>query len=226
LLHDGGMKALAVAPLLVLVILAGCSAGDGSKVVPEINPPVAYSGFDGEHTFVIPLLASLDGEVEWSVADPSIVDLAVPSATPTTWSELGDSWVVLTTKKAGTTTLTATAGGVSATAEVNVAAYDPAVVWVGWGRYENPHTGEPPDRLACAGCHGRPDGADHSPFRVAGYTDEAILGAIVNGRYENVPGEEPQQLVAPRDHKWTLTDAEAEGIVPYLRTLPPTGFKQ
>jgi hypothetical protein len=73
---------------------------------------------------------------------------------------------------------------------------------------------------------------------MAFHDDEAILLVITEGHYPDLcvddegdpctcdsPGctTEPGYMLELA-HQWDLTEDEADGIVPYLRSLPPRGF--
>jgi hypothetical protein len=111
------------AALLVCAALAGCSSDDGSGDDPDKEDPSIkdtlgftfspiYSAFDGTHTYQVPAL--LDQAVFDTAAvdyiDPATVKWEVDKAFATAeeWNEYPGA-VLLTTKKAGTTNVIATA---------------------------------------------------------------------------------------------------------------------
>jgi hypothetical protein len=123
--------------------------GDGSAL--SIFPSKIYSGVDGQTTFKAPVVAVGGKNVRWSLSDPSIATLE-PSADGTQ--------LMITAKKAGKTTLTATVGSQRATATINVTQYTPQQLADGKKRYTTTGaTGQ-----ACANCHGKGQNApDHTP---------------------------------------------------------------
>jgi hypothetical protein len=188
--------------------------GDGDYIFPER----IHSGFGGATIFRVPIATTLKGaDLAWMVADPAIATIAAAAAPND--SELYDedlpSWAILTTKKAGTTRVMASAGGKTSTADVIVTAYAPAQMAAGKARYT---TAGAADRVACASCHEKADGADHSPTRLAAYDDANVVSAITTAKYgDGYP-------LGLKTHKWALTDAEKTGIMGYLRSLSPRGF--
>src|SRR5436190_22868995 len=77
----------------------------------EIFPSKIYSGFDGKNTFRAPIIVSGAKGVKWSIDDPTIASLA-PNDDGTE--------LMITMKKAGKATLTASAGTKKATAPLSV----------------------------------------------------------------------------------------------------------
>jgi hypothetical protein len=223
---------------LSLVLVAACGSGSGpdpgggpsagtpdagSDPVPPpdpgedyVFPDVAHTGFDGTHAFKVPLSTNLT-DVTWTVGDESIADVTgVPA--PAELAEYGETWAVVTTRKAGTTMVTATAGGKTVSAMLVVEAYDAASVTAGEGRYNSPDNPGATQRNACVSCHGLPNGVDHSPVQMAYFADDEILSAITTGMYPD------GYVLTGVNHAWNLTDGERKGIVPYLRSLPLKGF--
>jgi hypothetical protein len=93
----------------------GASGTVNANATLRIFPPKIYSGFDGANTYRAPVVAVGTGEdVEWKLSDPSLASL-----------EVSIDGVMLTSMKAGSATITATAGGKTATAEVTINAYTP-----------------------------------------------------------------------------------------------------
>jgi len=199
----------------------GGDPGSGPIAPPDgaedyLFPSEAHSGFDGTHTFLVPFSTNLT-DVTWSVADPDIASVA-PAAAPEEYAEFGETWALVTTKKAGTTKIIAAAGGKQVEATLTVAPYDGAQVTAGEMRYVNPDDASGAQRNACASCHALANGVDHSPLALAFYDDESILAAITTGTYPD------GYVLRGVNHMWNLTDAERPGIVPYLRSLQPRGF--
>ncbi len=203
---------------------SGGPAGGGSDPPPPQTGPFVYpqsvhTGFDGAHSFKVPVTSDLVG-VTWSVEDPSIATIQ-KVAMPTDYGnrcDIGSEWAMVTPKKAGTTRVLARTADKTATATLVVVSYDPAIYGAGDRRYNTPDNATAAQRASCASCHKTATGVDHSPFTTAGYADDDILSAITTGVFKH-----GYQLVGV-NHAWSLTDAEKQGIIPYLRALPPHGF--
>ena len=120
--------------ILGVAALAVCSAGCvGSSYSQTLNVDFSpmYSGWDGVHTYQVPATianAAVTGisNVSWSASDPSVVDLAPAS------DGVG---VMITTKKPGQVTITATTANAIGKSLLTVAAYTPAQWAAGQARY-------------------------------------------------------------------------------------------
>jgi len=202
----------------------GGNPGSGAEPPPPetgpfVYPPSVHTGFDSSHTFKVPVTSDLVG-VTWSVEDPSIATIQrVPiPADYGNRCDIGSEWAMVTPKKAGTTRIFARTADQTATATLVVASYDPAIYGAGERRYNTPDNATAAQRASCASCHKTATGVDHSPFTMAGYADDDILAAITTGVFKH-----GYQLTGV-NHAWNLTDAEKQGIMPYLRALAPRGF--
>jgi hypothetical protein len=185
------------------------------------RPDTIYSGVDGTHTFKMPI-AVYDGASDLTVtaSDPSAVVIEKTKlANPTLPDGTTDngSYFMLTAKKAGTFTLTATSKGRSTTATVTVAQYASTRWQIGQTRYMNGGAGEPP----CADCHVNGQAIDHSPASMASVDDEALAAVITTGIK---PNNTPVTGVSG-GHRWKVTTDERDGLVTYLRALTPKGFQ-
>lgn len=206
---------------------AAGGGGEGPVQPPDpgfdyVFPFVAYTGYDGTNTYKVPFSTNLTENVTWEVADPTIASIvSVPA--PEIYAEFGESWAMITTLKAGTTTVTAVSGATRVDAELIVAEYDPAVVAAGEVRYTAPANPEGAQRTACASCHAQANGVDHSPLELAFFQDADILSAITTGMYPATE-EYDGYVLQGVNHMWNLDAAEQAGIVPYLRALAPRGF--
>jgi hypothetical protein len=204
---------------------AGADAGPGGdeplppppKGDDYLFPETAHTGFDGSHEFKVPLSTGFTGTVTWDVADPSIVDVA-PAMAPPEYADYGESWALATSKKAGTTQVTAISGDKRVSATIVVTAYDATDVAAGETRYNMPENPTGEQRNACVSCHGLANGVDHSPLQMSFYADDEILAAITTGMYPD------GYVLTGVNHAWNVSAAEKQGIVPYLRSLPPKGF--
>jgi len=204
--------------LAVVVVSAGsvaCSSDSGSSssssssgsTAPanlRIFPAKIYSGFDGQNKYRVPaVVVGSASEATWSISDPALASL-----------EPSIDGVILTTKKAGTAKLTVKISGVTATAEVTVNAYTPAQHDDGKARY----TADAASGPACSSCHGPQKGApDHTPTVIGQFTDEEVAKTIESG-------VDPLGQALPVEHKWSISDKEKAGLLPYLRSLDPKGF--
>lgn len=192
------------------------SGSDTSNSTPDLQflPAAVYSGFDGTHPFKAPIAVYGGGDdVVVTAADPSVCDIE-PTALLDPGSDRG-KWFMLTMKKAGATQLTTTSGGKSATVLLTVTEYAPGRYAVGESRYTNAAGAEP----ACLQCHGGQAGIDHSPAALASAQDAQIEAVITTGI--KVAGNPIQSTP---EHTWTPTSAQLDGLVTYLRALPPRNF--
>jgi hypothetical protein len=213
---------------------------DFNPELSQVFPRVAYGGYDGGgHTFRVPVSTDLSnrapGEVTWSSDDEDIVTIEAVDA-PEDAAIARGTWAMVTTTGSGQATISATNGEYTVTAEIVVAAYDAGDVDIGDDRY---HTEETGDRVACASCHEAAGGADHTPTEMAFHDDDALLLVATEGHYPDIctdddTGEpctcdtagcetEPGYVLG-LDHTWAFTEDEADGIIPYLRSLSPRGF--
>ena len=197
-------------------------SGDTGLGILTFMPEKSYSGFDGTHAFVVPVAVYDSGDdLQVTADDPSAVEIVPKKLTnpvrPDGTTDNGKYFFV-TVKKAGTITLTATSGGKTAESSITVAEYTTDRWAAGEARYKNGSGGEP----ACTECHVNGQAIDHSPAALATATDEKIAVVITTGistsgfpiKIDNEPG-----------HRWTVTDEELDGLVTYLRSLEPRGFK-
>ncbi len=190
------------------------SADDAEAPLRALSwlPAKVFTGSDGVHTFRAPL-AVYDGrdDLAVSVADPSVVEIVKASLT----NPQGDTgaYYLLTAKAAGQTTVTATSRGRTASATVSVVAYDSSRYAAGETRYTAGAGSDPP----CTNCHGGPSGVDHSPATLSGIDDQSVATIVTTGIVNATP-------ITAVNHAWTLSDVERDGIVTYLRALPPKGF--
>jgi mono/diheme cytochrome c family protein len=187
---------------------------EASNIEISVLPDLSYSGFDGVHTFQIPIAVYNHDPKDLTVelSDPSLADVA-PATFANPQADNGRYYLV-TTKKAGDGVITIKSRGKSATSKLKVKAY-PAGQWeAGETRYRAAGNGQ----KACAECHEAADGADHSPTTLAFSEDQALEVTITTGiKSGNVP-------ITRVQHRWTATDTELKGLVTFLRGLPPKGY--
>lgn len=231
---------------LFLAVLCACAAGCGSSTsysqTLNIEFSPMYSGYDGVHTYQLPATianAAVTGiaNVSWSVSDRSMVDVA-PAA-----DGVG---IMLTTKKPGTVTITATSGDAIGKAKLTIASYTPEQWAAGQARYNSgamisPHPGHGADGgvmdgsryVSCLSCHdpaaassmatdsGRT--VEHTPQQTGGFADEQLAQIFLSGA---LPDSDANPLhISPMRfmsfHQWQASDAEASGLVAFLRSLTP-----
>ncbi|HKP63110.1 MAG TPA: hypothetical protein VJV78_40515 [Polyangiales bacterium] len=171
---------------------------------------------------------------KWECSDPSAVDFEIDGVM---------NGVMITTRKAGTFTITATAGKRKGSVPLVVTAATEADWERGKERYNNkialmltPQTlmgagmgmgFRLEQNLACTNCHG--SGAtylavEHTPQQTGGYTDDEIKNIFMNGQkppgamFGSLPGI---MNFYPMFHKWTANEEDYQGLVVYLRSLEP-----
>ncbi len=196
---------------------AGADAGtappqNDPSVVLQIMPGSTHSGFDGVHMYRVPVAVYGSKDATLSASDPTMV--AIATATLVDTSQDDGKYFIVTTKKAGTLTLTASAHGHAVSATLAIAAYAASEWSTGEQRYMNTASSGP----ACVQCHSSNGGIDHSPSQMASAADGDIVSVITTGVL--VEGNPITQV----RHKWAVNDVEAKGLVAYLRALAPRGF--
>jgi hypothetical protein len=187
-------------------------------------PSVSYSGFDGVHTFQVPIQVQGSGtDLELEPADPSAVSITKTALVDATGDK--GKYFMLETKKAGVLTLHAKSRGQTADARVIVTSYDPARWTAGQARYENGGGGDPP----CTTCHVNGRAIDHSPAAMAAVTDGEVSLIVSQGVRPNhtpIGGTGCTDCTTGgQQHHWTATQEELAGLVTYLRALHPRGFE-
>jgi hypothetical protein len=203
---------------------SGNTNGSDPNAQPPVNAPdvelqvmpfASYSGYDGKHSFKVPVAVyGADSDLVLTASDPSAV--AITKVKLTNPGNDQGTWFFAETKKAGTVTLTASSKGKTADTTLTVKSYDAATYDIGKMRYMNgSDDGKDP---ACTQCHDASNGGiDHSPATMASDQDPDVQAIITTG----IVHEHPITKVV---HKWTATSAELAGLVIYLRSLEPNGF--
>lgn len=183
---------------------------------PQPLPAKLYSGFDGTHTFRVPVTVEGKGAGTLTASDPSMVTITPvnrienPDEPPL---PPGKSFFV-EAKKAGTVTLTGAIDGRTSTSTLTITAYQASGYAAGEQRYMNAASA----RDACIACHQEEGGVDHSPSVLGLGSDAQVVSAMTSGvRISGV-------TINKVNHKWTLSDAERDGLLVYLRALAPRGF--
>lgn len=197
-------------------------SADSGLGVLTFMPRSSYSGFDGTHTYIVPLAVYDSGDdLEVTSSDPSAVEIVpktlVNPVRPDGTTDNGKYFFVFVKKK-GTITLTAKSNGKSVESTMTVAEYTSSSWEAGETRYKTGRNGEP----ACTECHVNGSAIDHSPAALATATDEKIAVVITTGI--STSGF-PIRINGELGHKWNVTDEERDGLVTYLRSLEPKGFK-
>jgi hypothetical protein len=195
---------------------------DAGLGVLSFSPERSFSGFDGEHAYQVPI-AVYDAADDLLVAvkDPSSASIAktrLASVTRADGTFDSGRYFLVTMKRAGTITIVAESRGRKVEASVEVASYDANAWRAGEGRYLNAGaTGDP----ACAQCHSGSQGIDHSPAAMASASDEQLKAVVTTGiSIAGFPITE-----ATKGHRWDVSEQELDGVVTYLRGLPPRGFE-
>jgi hypothetical protein len=184
---------------------AGADAAPGGSAGLEILPKKIYSGFDGVAVYRAPILARGGTDLTWSVADPSLAQLM---------PEAGGTQLMILTLKAGTTRLTVSGNGKSATADLIITQYTPTQRATGEARYGTAQGGDP----ACASCHAGFTGPDHTPTLLEVDSDAQIVNTFLTGI-----DAEGNPIPTAR-HAWNVTEPQKLGLVAYMRSLAPRGY--
>jgi hypothetical protein len=201
-----------------------------------------HTGFDGTSVFDVPIAAAVEGEnskyevvvepantakIKFSIGDTAIATgKFIPTPKSSTLEVYGLTrykFGLITPKAAGTTTLTATDGTRTATAEIVITNYTPEQLALGKTRYNAP-TKPSELRKPCTSCHGTDNAPSHDPFLQAGYSDEEILDIVTKGFRISAADGKQQPLKVPGGHMWNLTAGERIGVPGYLRSLPALKF--
>jgi mono/diheme cytochrome c family protein len=195
--------------------LDGFSGIDAAEIDLLILPNESFTGFDGLHTFKVPVsVYRADTDLKVTLSDSSVADLR-PAIYADPQADDG-KYYVLTAKKAGEVTITATSRGKTVTSKLTVQAYPQARYTAGERRYQNASGADP----ACASCHQKAGGADHSPTALSSATDQDIASVVTTGvKTSGIP-------ITAVQHTWAVTPTELDGLVTYLRALPPRGYTE
>ncbi|HSO37647.1 MAG TPA: hypothetical protein VLT33_34210 [Labilithrix sp.] len=203
-----------------------------SAVSPEsglgellFRPDRLYTGTDGTHTFKVPI-AVYDSADDLAVTASDAAGVTITKTTlknPVNQDGVTDNgkYFLVTAKKAGSYTLTASSKGRSATATVTISAYDTSRYAAGQARYEAAGTGA---TRPCTTCHVNGGAIDHSPAALATATDQEI-GIIITTGVKPGPSVIKITSEPGTQHKWSVTDTEKDGLITYLRGIDPKGFQ-
>jgi len=186
-------------------------------------PDKSYSGFDGTHTFKVPVAVYDSGDdLEVTSTTPGAVEIVPKKLTNpvhTDGTVDNGKYFLVTIKQSGTIKLQAKSNGKTATSTIAVTEYAPGRWEAGEARYQN---GPDADNPPCTTCHVQGKAIDHSPAALATATDEKIAVVITTGIST---GGFPIKIDGQPGHQWKVTDTERDGLVTYLRGLEPKGFK-
>ena len=223
-----GSRVLAAGAAVCLLL--GCGS-DATKTYDQtlsivFNP--MYSGYDGVHMYQIPATIENAGvtgvtNVQWSASDSSMVALSPMSD--------GVS-VMITTKKAGKVTIIAHTDVAEGKAPLTITQYTPDQWAAGMTRYNSgamvtPGTINGQSYVACTSCHGDSPmslAVQHTPEQTGGFTDDQIKNVFLMGILP--PSDQNPLDLDPMTfqsfHQWMVAnDAEAVGLIAYLRSLTP-----
>jgi hypothetical protein len=238
-----------VAAVIAVALGAGL-IGCGSDEKSDTPPDTAEPGVDkldiffptlnsayiegSSRKFQVPAVVNGIKADKWESSDPKAVDFDT-SGVP--------NGVMITTRKAGKFTITATAGKRKGSVTLNVTAATEDDYTRGEARYNNAimlnfmpgqimgGAGGTPfmlnNNVSCKNCHG--SGAqflavEHTPQQTGGYTDDEIKNIFENGmkpagaKWGSLPGI---MMYYPLFHKWAASPEEYQGLVVYLRSLEP-----
>lgn len=184
----------------------------------QLRPEASYTGFDGTRSFKVPFAVYGSGaDLKVSASDPSAVEI-VPAALANPQGDDGKYFLV-TAKKAGNYTISAETAGRKVSSQLTISTYAPTRYTAGDTRYKVGFA--PKSEPACTTCHGGAGGIDHSPASLASVPDEDVAVIISTG----ILNGQPIVIAGGVKHQWTTTAAEMDGLVTFLRALPPKGFK-
>jgi hypothetical protein len=228
--------------------LIGCGSDETTDNDPGVNPgdppaekldiffPTLNSAYieGSSRKFQVPAVVNGIKAEKWECSDPNAVDFDTSGV---------ENGVMITTRKAGKFTITATAGKRKGTVPLNVTAATDDDYTRGEARYNNKimlnfMPGQImaaagggmfmlDNNVSCTNCHG--SGAsflavEHTPQQTGGYTDDEIKNIFENGmkppaaKWGSLPGI---MMYYPLFHKWAASAEEYQGLVVYLRSLEP-----
>lgn len=187
--------------LFTMLVAAGCAAsppdstGGGPTVFPSEQIFAAvYTG--GGATGKVTISAMDATGMSWSSADGSVASVAG-----------NDTLATVTGLKAGSTTITATAGGQTISIPLQVISYTAAQLAAGQSAFTSNN---------CASCHTGSE-LDVSPSDIGKHTDAQILAAAAHG--QNPEGGDIS--IGAAMHSFPLSGDAQIGIAAYLRSLTP-----
>jgi hypothetical protein len=201
-----------------LIWAAGCSKSEDAKEL-EIFPPKIFTGYDGVDSYQAPVITvNHSGNVTWTIADASLATLQPE----------GDGHeMMITAKKAGETTVTATNGSSTSTATLKIYSYTRDENSDGKRRYT---TNIDADSPACSTCHAPGIGPDHTPTEIDADPDEEIANTFLTGiDPEGRSIRENSEfgvLLGQKNHVWKVPESQTTGLISYMRSLAPKGYPE
>jgi hypothetical protein len=235
---------------------AGAAGLQGTAGAPitdvRIDLPNIYSANDGG-AHIYQVVAQLPG-----LADPPASDPIMPATINWTFDDSYVSAVpfvdlpravLLTTKRAGVTSIRVTAQTQSGTsvhgeARLTISQASDADWQLGSQRYDlgmvvdltrvcdlTLNASDVPKTAACAECHSKTTGlsVEYTPLQTAGFSDDALIAIFSQGMrpvgltFENplLQGSADADCVFKSFHTWNLDDAVTRGMVWKLRSITP-----
>lgn len=231
--------ALQLSAATAFVACGGDSGSDGDDDQPSgetggleivFNP--MYSAYEPDHTYQLPaVVKDLPAGVTWAASPADAVSIVT--------NEQGAA--LITMRKAGEVTLTATVGKQKGTAKLTIRQSSPEEWQTGNLRYNSMNSAiartdggtfggfavDP--NASCTNCHGDTGALEvqHSPQQTGGYSDEQLIKIFSEatkpegvGMHTNFP-----ETVWKTIHKWKIEESDRLAIVTYLRSLPPKSTK-
>jgi hypothetical protein len=198
---------------------------DSDLGILKIMPSAVTSGYDGVHTYKVPVAVYSGGSDLKVVADNPAAAVITPVKLTAPNGDKG-AYFMIQTKTATDLKLTATSHGQTAKATISIHTYDPARWTAGQTRYQNGGANGDP---ACTTCHVQGRAIDHSPAALASTTDTQvglILSSGVKPDRQQIASGCTDCSATAQKHAWVLTDDEREGLITYLRGLDPRGFQE
>jgi mono/diheme cytochrome c family protein len=196
-------------------------AGAATTGALSFLPKKSYTGFDGSHSFEVPVIVhNSSSDLTVTADDPSAVEISPAKLAPLGpgAAKSGGKYFMVKAKKAGVHTLTAKSNGDEKQIVLTVSSYEGAQLAAGQARYASAGaSGDPP----CVQCHGNGQN-DHSPSALSGYSDSTVGKVITSGV---LPTGLPITISGQPGHRWTASTDERKAVVAYLRSLQPLGFQ-
>jgi hypothetical protein len=170
----------------------GGGAGGSASSLEVFPSTTLHTGVDEAGGYTVNIAVVSGSGLAWTSSDP---------ATATVTGD--DKVATITALKAGSATITATAGSSKVDVPVEISTYTVAQKMAGAMEYKS----------TCAGCHDGSGGPDITPSDLGKHTDAEATGAFAEGK-----NPEGGTIDSP-NHIFTVTDKV--GMVAYLRSLPP-----
>jgi hypothetical protein len=170
----------------------GNSSTGGASGLAVFPATTLYTGVDEMKGYSVNVAVLSGSSLTWSSSDPSVASVTG-----------NDQAATITALKAGTATITASAGGAQASIPLTVSSYTAAGRAAGEADYK---------ANGCADCHDIAGGPDITPSDLGKHTDNEIITAFTTG-------QNPEGGTIEGTHSFKPTDNA--GLVAYLRSLSP-----